>query len=60
MQYNLLSCRYEEVHHYDQDIQSAMASNDFELALQILQAAKDKFAVIQEDAEISRWATENL
>ncbi|XP_072038420.1 fanconi-associated nuclease 1-like [Amphiura filiformis] len=46
--------RYEEANQYMQDILAAMGTNDFELALQIHQAAKERFQTILEDEDISR------
>ena len=46
--------RYEEANQYEQDISAAMSTNDFELALQLQQAAEERFKNIQEDEEITK------
>ena len=50
----LYGFRYEEANQYEQDISAAMSTNDFELALQLQQAAEERFKSIQEDEEITK------
>ena len=46
--------RYEEANQYELDIEAAMGTNDFELALEIQQAAKERFETLQEDEVICK------